>query len=74
MFDYYHLMNLTIYLFDERLISMLDFMQENRLLQKSEQIKRTANLPYPSSDVSDFDLNNQPSIKLSVLNNSMTCS
>ena len=60
--------------FDERLISMLDFMQENRLLQKSEQIKRTANLPYPCSDASDFDLNNQPGIKLSVLNNLMTCS
>jgi DNA replication protein DnaC len=60
--------------FDERLISMLDFMQENRLLQKSEQIKRAANLPYPYSDVSDFDLNKQPGIKLSVLNNLMICS
>ncbi len=60
--------------FDERLISMLDFMQENRQIQKSEQIKRAANLPYPCSDVSDFDLHKQPGIKLSVLNNLMTCS
>ena len=58
--------------FDERLISMLDIMQENRLIQKSEQIKRAANLPYPCAEVADYNLNEQPSIKRSVLTHLMT--
>jgi DNA replication protein DnaC len=51
--------------FEERMITMLDFVAENQLIQKVERLKRQAKLPYPCVEVSDFDLKQQPSIKRS---------
>ncbi len=51
--------------FEERMITMLDFVAENQQIQKVERLKRQAKLPYPCTEVSDFDLKQQPSIKRS---------
>lgn len=49
--------------FDERMLAMLDFIEENQRVQKTSRLKQQAHLPHPCADVWNFDFQLQPGIQ-----------